>query len=136
MHYHRFPVQQVTNSHASKRFLLEGRLHRHIQRGRCRSPSPPTIRSHTASQCERSLTRSGNRPYVPYVQVVAAHARSLAADMPKSRCPPATHSEYSWPTPIRCWRSLGPPSRALGVRLNSSSKNSNHGNEPSGAYEV
>ncbi len=33
------------------------------------------------------------------------------------------HSESSRPTPRRCWRSLGPPSRALGARLN----NNTHG---------
>ncbi len=33
------------------------------------------------------------------------------------------HAESSQPTPRRYWRSLGPPSRALGARLNA---NTNH----------
>ncbi len=36
-----------------------------------------------------------------------------------------SHSESSRPTPRRCWRSIGPVSRALGVRLNNNNNNNN-----------
>ncbi len=38
-HRHRSPVQQAPNSHGVRTLLLEGRLHRHLQQGICRSPS-------------------------------------------------------------------------------------------------
>ncbi len=110
-HHYRSP-----NSHGVQTFLLEGRQHRHHQQSRCRSPSPPTIRTHTTSQGVRPPTRSGSRPYVPAVQGGATKTIKFAAEMPKSRCLPATrlvvlrpYSESSRPTPRRCWRSLGPP---------------------------
>ncbi len=55
-HHYRCPVQLAPNSHGVSTFLPEGRLHRHLQQGRCRSPSPPTIRMHTTSQGVRPLT--------------------------------------------------------------------------------
>ncbi len=128
MHYHRSPVQQVPNSHGLKRFLLEGRLYRHI-----RSPSPPPIRTHTASQGVRPLTKSGSRPCVPVVQGGAANARTLAVEMPKCHIPLVvlrSHSESSRLAPRRCWRSLGPPSIALDVRLNSSNNNTGSWSQP------
>ncbi len=51
------------SGHGVQTFLLEGRLHRHLQQGRCRSPCQPTSMTHTASQGVRPLTRSGSRPY-------------------------------------------------------------------------
>ncbi len=88
---HRSHVQQAPNSHGVRALLLEGGVHRHLQQSRCRAPSPPTIRTHTASQGVRPLTRSGSRPYVPAVQGGAANTGTLFTEMPKPRFPPATH---------------------------------------------
>ncbi len=38
------------------------------------------------------------------------------------------NSESSRPTPRRCWRSLGPLSRALGARLTNNNNNNNSNN--------
>ncbi len=59
-HRQRSPVQQAPNSHGVRTFLLEGRLHHHLQQGRCRSPSPTEIGTHTASQGVRPLARYGS----------------------------------------------------------------------------
>ncbi len=64
---------------------------------------------HAAAQSVRPLVRSGSRPYVPTLQGGTVSSGTLAAEMPES-------DERL--TPRRCWRSLGPPSRALGARLN------------------
>ncbi len=88
---HRSPIQQAPNSCGVRTFLLEGRFYRHLQQGRCRSPSPPTSRTHAVPQGVRPPTRSGSRPYGPAVQEGAANTRTLAAEMPKPRCPPTTH---------------------------------------------
>ncbi len=92
-------VQQAPSSHVVQTFLQESRLHRHLQRDRWRSPSPPSSRTHTAAQSVRPPSRPSSRPYVPAVQGGAANTRILAAEMPKRRCPPATHLwESSAPT--------------------------------------
>ncbi len=78
----------LSNSHSVRTLLLEGRLHRHIQQGRCPSPSPPT---HVTSQGVRPLARSGSRAYVSTVQGGTSNSRTLAAEMSKSRCPLTTH---------------------------------------------
>ncbi len=41
---------------------------------------------------------------------------------------PSPNSESSRSTPRRCWRSLGPLSRALGARLNNNNNNNNNNN--------
>ncbi len=74
-HNHRSPVQQVPNSHGVRRSLLESRLHRHLQQGRCRSASPPTIRARATSQGVRPPTISGSPPHVPAVQGGSASTR-------------------------------------------------------------
>ncbi len=43
----RSPVQQALSSHGVRTFVLEGRLHRHLQQDRCHSPIPRTSRTHT-----------------------------------------------------------------------------------------
>ncbi len=73
-----------------RKFLLEGRLHCHLQPGRCRSSSPSAIRTHAASQDVGPLARSGSRPYVPAVQGRAKNTGTLATEMPEPRCSPTT----------------------------------------------
>ncbi len=64
-HRHRSPVQQAPNSHGVRTFILGGRLHRHLQQGRCRSRSSPTSSTYTAPQGVRPPTRSGSRGSCP-----------------------------------------------------------------------
>ncbi len=66
----------------------------------------------------QQLVRSGSRPYMPIVQGGAANSGTLAAEMSGPLVVLLPHSESSRPTPRRCWHSQGPPSRALGARLN------------------
>ncbi len=94
-------------------------------------PSPSTSRAHTVPQGVRPPTGSGSRPYVPAVQGGGANTRTLAAEMPQTSMASGNtplvvlrpHSESSRPTPRRCWRSLGPLSRAVGARLNNNNNN-------------
>ncbi len=123
-HHQLPPIEQAPNGHGVRTFLLEGRLHRHLQPRRWRSPSPPTIRTHAASQGLRPLARSGSRPFTPAVQGGAANTRTLAAQIPPvsiSTAPLIVLRPHSQPTPRRCWRWLGPLSRALCARINNNS---------------
>ncbi len=89
-HHHQSTTQR-SNGRGKRKFLPEGRLHVHLQPGRCRSPSPPTIRTHAAAHSVRPLVASDSQPYLPTVQGGVANIGTLAAVMPERRCPPATH---------------------------------------------
>ncbi len=113
-------------NHGVRQFILEGRLHPHLQLGRYRSPSPTTMRTHTAAQGVRPLARSDGQPNVPTVQGGAANSRTLAAEVFSGNASLAilrSHSESSRPTSRTCWIKLGPLYKALGPRFNKNNNN-------------
>ncbi len=119
-------AQQVPKDHGIRKFLLEVRLHCHVKPGRCRSLSPPTIKTHAAAQCAHQIGKSVSRPYVPTVEGGAVIHGPLASGMSFSNMYSAAlhlHSESSRPTLRRCRWSLGPPSRALGAGLSNNNNN-------------
>ncbi len=119
---------------AYKNVVLDCERHCHLHPGRCFSLRPSTIRTHVASHGVRPLASSGSPPYVLAVQGGAVNSRipvvvvvveDARASMSSSNIPLVLlrrYSKSSRPTLRRCWRLLGPPSRALGAHHS----NNNH----------
>ncbi len=87
-HRQHFPVQQAPNSFGVRTLLLEGKLYRHLQQERCRSPKPPTIRTRTAYA---HLLDPAADPMCPLCKEEPQAPKPLPAEMANSRCPLATH---------------------------------------------